>query len=187
MRDFRKRPGQLRTLDPIAKALHATFLCFVLVGLSIASLLYADGPTLNPAESERYYAGGAMPALPQSEATGAELDLPPEMLEPAVAEPMNARRLLEVTHGHLFVMPLIWLTVAHLFALAGFGRLLSLALIFGGAASVALHIAAPWIIRAVPGTGLLMPFSGVGLLVTLGGMALLTLVELARSPARTNG
>jgi hypothetical protein len=180
MRDFRKRRGQLRTLDATARALHSIFLLFVLTGLAVASLLYGDGPTLEPAAAARYYAGGSLPAAP---AAGGDiaLDLPPELAVTPI-EPMNRRRLMEVTHGHLFVMPLIWLTVAHLFALAGFGLRLTQAAVFGGAASVALHIAAPWLIRAVDGAGWLMPVSGIGLLLTLGGMAVATLVELWRLP-----
>lgn len=186
MRDFRKRRGQLRTLDATARALHSVFLLFILAGLAVASLLYSDGPTLDPAAAERYYAGGTLPAAAAPAAPAAEgeivFDLPPELAVTRV-EPMNQRRLIELTHGHLFVMPLIWLTIAHLFALAGFGLRITQAAVFGGAAAVALHIAAPWIIRSVAGTGWLMPLSGIGLLLTLGGMALATLVELWRLPA----
>ena len=187
MRDFRKRRGQLRTLDPTARALHSIFLLFVLAGLAVASLLYADGPTLEPQAAARYYAGGTLPSAPAAPAAaGLQMELPPE-LSVTTIEPMNRRRLVEVTHGHLFVMPLIWLTVAHLFALAGFGLRLTQFGVFGGAAAVALHIAAPWIIRSAAGTGWLMPLSGIALLLTLGGMALATLIELWRLPASSEG
>ena len=182
MRDFRKRRGQLRTLDATARALHSVFLLFILAGLAVASLLYSDGPTLDPAAAERYYAGGALPAAAPAAGGDLALELPPELAVTTV-EPMNQRRLIEITHGHLFVMPLIWLTVAHLFALAGFGLRITQAAVFGGAAAVALHIAAPWLIRSIAGTGWLMPLSGIALLLTLGGMAVATLVELWRLPA----
>lgn len=181
MRDFRKRRGQLRTLDATARALHSIFLLFIIAGLAVASVLYQDGPTLTPSAAERYYAGGELPAAKPADTGGVQLDLPPEFAATTV-EPMNRRRLVELTHGHLFVMPLVWLTVAHLFALAGFGLHITQAAVFGGAAFVALHIAAPWIIRAVAGTGWLMPLSGIGLLLTLGGMAVATLIELWRLP-----
>ena len=182
MRDFRKRRGQLRTLDTTARALHSVFLLFVLTGLAVASIVYGDGPTLEPAAAERYYAGGTLTAATPAAEGEVVFDLPPELAVTTV-EPMNQRRLLEITHGHLFVMPLIWLTVAHLFALAGFGLRVTQVAVFGGAAAVALHIAAPWFIRSVAGTGWLMPLSGIGLLLTLGGMAVATLVELWRLPA----
>ena len=182
MRDFRKRRGQLRTLDPTARALHSIFLLFVLAGLAVASLLYADGPTLDADAAARYYAGGTVAPANAAPIGGPALDLPVDLLEVTV-EPMNRRRLVEVTHGHLFVMPLIWLTVAHLFALAGFGLRVTQFGVFGGAAAVAIHIAAPWAIRSVAGLGWLMPLSGIALLLTLGGMAIATLVELWRLPA----
>ncbi len=185
MRDFRKRRGQLRTLDATARALHSIFLLFVLTGLAVASLLYRDGPTLEPAAAARYYAGGELPAQTAHATDDLVLELPPELAITRV-EPMNRRRLIEVTHGHLFVMPLIWLTVAHLFALAGFGLRITQLGVFGGALSVALHIGAPWILRAVEGAGWLMPLSGIGLLVTLGSMAVATLFELWRLPTSSD-
>jgi hypothetical protein len=190
MRDFARRRGSLHRLPFESRVVYTVYVLSVLAGLGVASTLYQLGPTLDPHVASVYYAGGTLqgePAAPPGPAgaagTGPVLELPADELEalsPDVRESMNQRRLIELTHGHLFVMPLVWLTLTHLFVLTSAGWWALLLGGLGSAGAIALHIAAPWIIRSVPGTGWLMPVSGVLMLVTMSCMALRSLFDLWR-------
>lgn len=146
--------------------------------------------------------------LPPAGATGPVLDLPPTGGGPALELPpdarldvaappvpeavlagheagvrlavaFNERRLLEITHGHLFMMPLFFLVIAHLFVLAGLRPAVTVPFVLVGALAIGAHIAAPWLIRSSPtGWAWLMPLSGVAMLGSLGGMALISLVVM---------
>lgn len=106
-------------------------------------------------------------------ATGEADAMPSTEMRP----PMNRKRLIEITHGHLFMMPLVWLIIAHLFALTGLPRWFVGAMVATGAVSVAAHLVAPWLIRDVSTAWtVLLPASGIGMTVSLGGMALLSLI-----------
>lgn len=146
--------------------------------------------------------------LPPAGAAGPVLDLPPTGGGPALELPpdarldveappvpagamagheagvrlavaFNERRLLEITHGHLFMMPLFFLVIAHLFVLAGLRQAVTVPFVLVGALAIGAHIAAPWLIRSSPtGWAWLMPCSGVAMLGSLGGMALISLVVM---------
>jgi hypothetical protein len=90
--------------------------------------------------------------------------------------PKEMPRLLEITHQHLFAMPLTWLIAAHLMMLSGQGVGVRWGLSGGGVLAVAAHLAAPWLVRYV-GTGWswLYAASGgllAGTLVPMYGIAL---------------
>jgi hypothetical protein len=57
------------------------------------------------------------------------------------------RKLLEVTHFHLFTVPVFLLIVSHLFMLTGLRAATKIAWIGGGWAAAALHLATPWLVR----------------------------------------
>ncbi len=104
------------------------------------------------------------------------------------ATPINARRLLETTHGHLFVMPLFFLVIAHVFVLIGLPPRLTGAVVGVAALAIGAHIAAPWLIRDVsPSWSPLLAISGIAMLISLGGMAIVSLVALWRPVPPTAG
>lgn len=91
----------------------------------------------------------------------------------------DTRRLIEVTHGHLFMMPLVLLVISHLFLLTGVGRAMAGLTVGVATLAVAAHLAAPWLIRDVSiGWAFLLPASGLAMAVSLGGMALASLVVM---------
>lgn len=126
----------------------------------------ADGPALDlPPASPARTSSGASQA---SDGAGVRL---------AVA--FNERRLLEITHGHLFMMPLFFLVIAHLFVLAGLRQAVTVPLVLAGALSIGAHIAAPWLIRnGSTGWAWLMPTSGIAMLGSLGAMAVISLAVM---------
>ena len=194
MRDFSARSVRLWRLPSGARFVYTMFLLLLSAALVVTVLLYVDtaGPGI---DSAAQYYGGA-PSQPATRAAppeggGPKLDLPPPGAgtgDGAVALQIHApkpyRFLLERTHQHLFMMPLLWLVLSHLFLMAGFGRGLTGALVLGGGLAVPVHVAVPWLIRyGGPAYAWAMPVSGLALGLAFGGMIALSLWRLWRPPA----
>ena len=79
---------------------------------------------------------------------------------------------MEVTHAHLFSMPVLLLVSGHLVLLTSMNARIKLALIVVSVLGMVVHLAAPWIVRwsAGNGLGLVYPISGGALLASLAIM-----------------
>lgn len=92
---------------------------------------------------------------------------------------MTAGRLLEVTHFHLFSMPLYLLVVGHLFLLTGAGARAKTGWISASVAATAVHLCAPWMVyfggRAL---AWIYPISGTALLASFAVLMGLPLFEM---------
>ena len=93
----------------------------------------------------------------------------------------SARRLLEVTHFHLFSMPVYLLVFGHLFLLTGATARIKTAWISASVAATAVHLCAPWLVyfggRSV---AWIYPISGAALLASFAVLMGLPLVEMWR-------
>jgi hypothetical protein len=189
VRDFTAGAGRLRSLSVGAKLLYTAFAVSALLGLVVSWWLY--GAAVGGAGPATYYAGAevraetAAPAAPSPE-PGPALELPDEDAKAprVIVEPISHRRLLEVTHFHLFSVPVYVLILAHLWLLARLPSWLHTGGVSASILTSGLHLAAPWLIRGKPGAAALMPISGVAMLVTLGVMALVPAVDMWLPRAR---
>lgn len=183
-------PGRLRSVSTGSKILYTAFAIAALIGLGVSWRLYGaavgeDGPAA-------YYAGApvqpkAAGAAPLSPAGSPVLDLPEEVARPrAITIQIPDRKLLEVTHFHLFTIPVYVLILAHLWLLAKLPVWLQNAGVGLSVVTSGLHIAAPWIVRASPGSAFLMPVSGIAMLVTLGLMAAVSTIDMWLPQPSTN-
>jgi hypothetical protein len=185
MKDFIRRAGRLRSLPLSARWVYSVFNVFSLIALVETAWLGADmvGASLSGVES--YYAGKATPAqAPAAQSGGPVIELPEETLT-AEAPPMPLRKLLEVTHFHLFTMPVYLLILAHLFMLSRVRSALKTGFIIGGSVGVLLHMLAPWVARS--GSPLSVAFYGVSgslLLVSMLVMSVVPLYEMWAPPPR---
>lgn len=181
MKDFAAGPGRLRALSVGAKLVYTAFAISAVIGMLVSWRLY--GMIVADQGPGAYYAGAAPTASAKPKAALAEGDGPViELADPTpprvIVEEISERKLLEVTHFHLFSVPVYVLILAHLWLLA---RVPPWAHVGGvGAAIVAsgLHIAAPWLVRGHASLAWLMPVSGVAMLVSLGGMAAISVVDM---------
>jgi hypothetical protein len=189
VRDFTAASGRLRSLSLGAKLLYSAFTIASVIGLLVSWRLY--GAMVQDAGAAGYYAGAAVvapaPAPTQAPAAaegpaldlGPELDLPGAPETPRVlVEQISERKLLEVTHFHLFSVPVYVLILAHLWLLARLPSWLHTAGVAAAVVTSGLHIAAPWLIRGAPGAAALMPISGVAMLLSLGAMAVVSTVDM---------
>jgi hypothetical protein len=179
VKDFQATmPGRLRAVSTGTKILYTSFAIAAVIGLFVSWRLY--GAATSEAGAAAYYAGALVErAKAETPAGGPVLDLPEEVARPrAIIVQIPDRKLLEVTHFHLFTIPVYVLILAHLWLLAKLPIWLQNA---GAAFAVftsGLHIAAPWIVRDSPGLAWLMPVSGIAMLLTLGVMAVVATIDM---------
>lgn len=178
MRQFAHKGFRIEQLSTEAKMLYSAFLVFSLVAMAVSVLYYASLTDNRPYEGAReYYAGEhpgeVEPAPPPESEDGPAFDMPDELLEDdepsgALIVTMSYRKLLEVTHFHLFTIPVFLLIITHIFMLCAIRPSIKFGLIVSGIASSAIHMAAPWIIYAGGGGwAWLMPVTGTWMTVTI--------------------
>lgn len=151
MRDFERSGARLRGLSLDARIAYSVFLAFTLAAFGVTLLLAADLVGWGAERTADYYAGRAEAAIPGAtppSGAGPEIDIPEEALAPPAPEPMPIRKLLEVSHFHLFSIPVYLLILSHLFMLSSFPARPRRIVIVLAALSSAAHIAAPWVARA---------------------------------------
>ena len=136
--------------------LYSAFCLLTLLGIGSSALYYVDLVGAGTRGVRAYYAGDAAPgggapaaAAAGEGAGGPAIDVPDDVEErrQPIVVPMTYRKLLEVTHFHLFTMPVVLLIVGHLFFATGAGARARIGWVGGGSGSVALHIATPWLVR----------------------------------------
>ncbi len=64
-------------------------------------------------------------------------------------EPMSFRELAEITHFHLFTMPVVFMILAHVLYLTGAGNGMKVGMTWAAFAGVMLDLASPWLISYV--------------------------------------
>ena len=136
---------------------------------------------LDLSELESYYAGGEVAAPPLGTVTagGPLLELPDDLPAGTVQEPMPLRKLLEVTHFHLFSMPVYLMILSHLFMLGRSSDRFKLLWIGIGTLATAGHIAAPWLARSgAASSALAYGLTGSGLLLSFAVMSVVPLWEM---------
>lgn len=180
MKDFVRPAGRLRSLPLPARLVYSVFNLFSLIALVETAWLGADMLGADLAGLQAYYAGQTSP--PPSAAgvqqDGPVIELPDEPLT-AEAAPMPLRKLLEVTHFHLFTMPVYLLILSHLFMLGRMRAGVKIGFIAGGSLGVALHMIAPWIARGGgSGATWFYAVSGVLLFVPMLVMSIVPLFEM---------
>lgn len=164
MREFASASARAATLSRAAKVLYTAFCAFAGLGIASCAGLY-DGIV---AFAARATPGELYARLIAHYQTG-----------------ISTRALLEVTHAHLFVVPILLLVLGHLFLLTGIPAQTKLGWIGAAAGFSALHLLAPWAIRAW-GAALAWayPITGAGMLVTIAVLMGVPLYEMWTAPER---
>lgn len=187
MREFERSGARLRGLPVTGRVVYTIFLAFTLVALGMSMWLAEDMIGASMDGFGAYYRGesgapdGAAVGGPRGDDAvegGPTLDLPVDA-EPmlAASEPMPRRKLLEVTHFHLFSMPIYLLILSHLFMLSsGRGKL---GWIGGATVGTVAHIAAPWLAAAgSAGSAAIYAISGALLAISYVWMAVVPLLDM---------
>src|SRR4051812_46219503 len=161
MRQFASAGFRIWNLSREAKIIYSFFCALALLAQGSSLLLYEDllGPSLRPGSLARvgqYYgaetAGGALPGSAPLGEPSAET-APPGGSGPAIALADDAppaklvvavpyRKLLEVTHFHLFTVPVFMLILTHLFMLTALSARAKQVWIALGWSAATLHMLA---------------------------------------------
>ena len=156
MRQFASSGFRLWNLGKEAKVLYSAFCLLTLLGIGSSALYYVDLVGVGTRGVRAYYAGDAAPGggAPGPTtgagegAAGPTIDIPDDVErgQPIVVA-MTYRKLLEVTHFHLFTMPVVLLIIGHLFLATGLGERAKFVWLVAASTSVAAHLATPWLVR----------------------------------------
>ncbi len=199
MRQFASAGFRIWNLSREAKIIYSFFCALSLLALLSSVLLYEDliGPSLKPGSLTRtsqYYgsettAGAvAEPTAPAEPAAagGPAIALPDDAPAPKLVVAMPYRKLLEVTHFHLFTVPVFLLILTHLFMLTALSARAKQVWITLGWIAATLHILAPWCIRA-GGSRLswLFPLSGFLLFVACLVLTVYPVWVMWKAPPRS--
>jgi hypothetical protein len=187
MRQFGSSGFRLWNLGADAKTLYTAFCVLTFLGVVSSALYYRELVGVGTSGIRRYYAGendnqpeAASPA-PQPGA-GPAIEVPPEAQAAPIVVAVSYRKLLEVTHFHLFTMPVVLLIVGHLFLATGLSERAKRAWLIAGVVSVSLHLATPWLVRAAAGMAPLHALSGIALTVTMSVLTLYPVASMWRKP-----
>jgi hypothetical protein len=151
MKDFARASGRLRQLPLLARVTYSIFIAFTLVALAESAWLGADMLGADLLRFDEYYAGAPAPEIsepsPAAPSGGPTIELPSDLPGSGASDPIPLRKLLEVTHFHLFSMPVYLMILSHLFMLSGWSNRAKLSWIGLGTLAVAAHMLAPWLAR----------------------------------------
>jgi hypothetical protein len=191
MRQFASSGFRLWNLGLSAKTLYSCFCLLTFLGVVSSALYYGDLVGTGTNGIRRYYAGeGPKPAAadapaPAAAGGGPKIEVPDEAEEghQPIVVAVTYRKLLEVTHFHLFTMPVVLLIVGHLFIATGLGERTKLAWLVAASASVTTHLATPWVVRYLGGgLALLHALTGGALTVTMSVLTLYPVISMWRGP-----
>ena len=189
MRQFGSSGFRLWNLGADAKTLYTAFCLLTFLGVVSSALYYRELVGIGQSGIRRYYAGeddepAAVPAATPQPTAGPAIEVPPEAQEARrpIVVAVSYRKLLEVTHFHLFTMPVVLLIVGHLFLATGLSERAKRAWLIAGVVSVSLHLATPWLVRAAAGLAPLHALSGLALTVTMSVLTLYPVAAMWRRP-----
>ncbi len=126
MRHFNQR-FKLRDSDRHIRLLYTLFLLLMLAGFTFSFFWAHSMTSLSPQGIADHYRG--------SDAT--------------FGEPMSFRELAEITHFHLFTMPVVFMILIHVMYLTSVSHGLKAAMTWAGFGGVILDLLSPWLISYV--------------------------------------
>ncbi len=187
MRQFATGGFRIWTLSREAKLVYTGFGVFALLAIGISVLFYEDLVGSRSAGVAAYYAGESRAhgdsAAP---AGGPAIELAPEGAEHRITVAVTYRKLLEVTHFHLFTVPVFLLIIAHIFMLTGLSPRAKAWWIAGAFFSSLLHLGAPWLVRyGSARLSPLFPVSGAVMALTLTVMTAYPLYAMWAPPKQS--
>ena len=156
MKYFTNR-SQLARMDFNTRLIMTFFLVFMLIATALSIFMSYQRTRLTSSGGAEYYRGNEVRMLFPKEST----------------------ELIETTHFHLFIMPLIFVTTGHLFLLSAWGKWWKTFVISSCFVYILLDIAKPWLIRYVAaGFGVLAPVNSALLGATMLLCILVPLYEM---------
>jgi hypothetical protein len=184
VRQFASSGFRIWNLSREAKLIYTGFGLFSLAAIVVSMMFYEDLVGPKTAGVAGYYAGGRREAPATATATGGgggpKIELPAEAAtSEQITVAVTYRKLLEVTHFHLFTVPVFLLIIAHLFMLTGLSSTAKTVWIATGWLAAFVHLLAPWLIRYGGAMwSFTYPVSGAAMGLALGVMTVYPLIVM---------
>jgi hypothetical protein len=124
VKDFSRKTYNFSALPLGQKLVYSSFLFFVILGWMTMLVFYAAKSGLSYETLLDYYRGN----------------------EEKMMYPKTFLELWEITHSHLFIMPLVFLVLIHLFMLTRAAVSWKVGVFLAGTLGMILDIGAPWLI-----------------------------------------
>src|SRR5678815_3277491 len=151
MRNFNSR-FRLRDTDRHIRLLYSLFLLMMLAGFAF-SFFWAHSMTgLDPDGIAQHYRGS----------------------DERFGEPMSFRELAEITHFHLFTMPVVFIILIHVLYLTSASSLLKVITTWMSFGGVTLDLLSPWLISYISPIFVLIMLMG-DTLMTVGFLIMMTI------------
>lgn len=158
MKEFLQPKGGLQALQPSTRWALGLFLVFALLGYGVMITLGLSRSGWSLESIRTHYAGSTPDAA------------------------KSVGELLELTHFHLFAMPMQLFVMGHVFMLGHAGQRWRRWVVLAAFVGAACDLAAPWVVLEAGTIGALLKCLGRVLLApSLLAMAVLPLIELCRS------
>lgn len=126
MRNFNQK-FKLRDTDRHIRLLYTLFLLLMLAGFTFSFFWAHSMTSLSPQGIADHYRGS----------------------DTTFGEPMSFRELAEITHFHLFTMPVVFMILIHVMYLTSASHLLKTVVTWAGFGGVILDLLSPWLISYV--------------------------------------
>lgn len=126
MRNFNTR-FRLRDSDRQIRLVYTLFLFLMLTGFAFSFFWAHSMTSLSPQGIADHYRGS----------------------DTTFGEPMSFRELAEITHFHLFTMPVVFMILAHVLYLTGTSNGVKVGMTWAAFAGVMLDLVSPWLISYV--------------------------------------
>lgn len=166
MRIFAQGNSSLSAFSLPMKVALSFFVVFILLGLVSSIALYHQQFSFSTDRASDYYLGNK-----------GETNVDKFYVK------TSYRRLLEVTHFHLYITSLVYLAFTHLYFLSSRSQFEKTTVTFLVFLGLLTEISTPWLVRYGSGAfSDLFWFSGLSITITTLWMSLVTLVELWSSP-----
>lgn len=137
--------GGMWSLPINNKIFFTFFLSIVTIAIGVGFLNYYERTGISPQKAIRYYRG--------DEEEDFDVSLSAEEVESKLEEgmffPKSYRELLEVTHTHVFSIPIIIFILSRIFSMTRIREGIKIAVYSISFAGVILNVGAPWLIRYV--------------------------------------
>jgi len=192
MRQFSQKGFRIEQLSFEAKLIYSSFLFFALAAMVVSVLYYGALVGNRPFQGARQYYGqenSVSIAKAPTNVTGPVLEFPEDMDMhlPSTQGPMllsvSRRKLLEVTHFHLFTLPIFLLVIAHIFMLCSMRPALKGGVLLSSIASSGIHMLAPWLVFwGGASWAFLMPITGAWMTISMLVLILWPAWAMWRSP-----
>ncbi|HHT9104998.1 MAG TPA: hypothetical protein ACFYD7_03905 [Candidatus Wujingus californicus] len=161
---------------PISNKIFFTFFLFIItIAIGIGFLNYYERTGFSPHKTVRYYSG--------DEDEDATISASPEKnrarLEEGLFFPKSYRELLEVTHTHIFSIPIVVFILSRILAMTHTREGLKIIIYGVSFVGIILNLAAPWLIRyANHHFVVVFTISNIFLILSFGAYIFIPLYEM---------